>query len=202
MTYKMRTLITWKCLLSSVFSLMHYKIRFLLKHLLQWLHVNCFSVCIPSCIIWLGSSLGGTLDTMITWQWFHFGIYFYINCFLLDNSFIRSPPWILLGYMYFSQSSKKIESIFFCLAIVSSKLVMGPFGLWYASLSEFINDLKHGGLLFTSSASALISTCSISEVTNYYLIGELYWLWNDAGLLIKIDYYFPIFSLTAQITRK
>ena len=43
------------------------------------------------------SSLGETLDTMIVWQWFHCGIYFYINCF---------PPWILLDYMYFYRSSK------------------------------------------------------------------------------------------------
>ena len=44
---------------------------------------------------------------------------------------------------------------------------MGPFGLWYASLSELINDLKYGGLLFISGASALTSTCYISEVNLY-----------------------------------
>ena len=180
MTYKMRTLITWKCLLSSVFSLMHYKIRFLLKHLL-------FPSVSYSLVYHMISSLGETLETMITWEWFHFGNYFYINCFMLDNSFIRSPQWIPLDYMYLYQSSKKIESglvwylflviyflvsnsSIFCLAIVSSKLAMGPFGLWYASLLPYWK------------ASLTMKWC---------------WPFDKNKLLLLY-----VFSLTAYITRK
>ena len=119
---------------------------FLRKHLLQWSHVNgfLFSVCILWCIISV------VLLEKLSRQWlrenFTSASISRFTVFLLGNSFIKSPHgsyWVVIcifigvqkwlkvdwfGIYFFTLPSSNFSV--FCLAIVSSKVIMGSFGLW------------------------------------------------------------------------
>ena len=146
------------------------------------------------------SSLGETLDTMITWEWFHFSIYFYINCFLLYNSFIDVPHgsyWIMVCIFIGIQKRLKVDwfGIYFLLSI--------SWYLFFVLLQYPPKILLSSSVwqLFPQNSPWVILGCDMLHY--YFLIGELHWLWNDAGLLIEINYYFfTILSLTAHIKRK